>query len=129
MRRGATDYIRRRVTPETDSFWFLIRARGSVIDIVVRGTGFSHWVFSTGTIRIHLVVALIILGSCFWFYIIIFGFGLQCDAILHCHTKRLRLTCVRYTLRISFLTSEVWLRNRVVRQMSSPELELCPCTL
>ena len=35
-----------------DSFWFLIRARGSDFDLVVRGTGFSHWVFSTGTICI-----------------------------------------------------------------------------
>jgi hypothetical protein len=120
MRRGANRLYTTSCFPRGwNTFWFLFRAWAFGFDIVVRGTGFSHWVFSTGTICIRLVVALIILGSCFWFYIIILGFGLHCA--LRCYPalpyEEIALDLrFEYALRISFWTSEVWLRNRVPEQ-------------
>jgi hypothetical protein len=106
---GGQPTIHDVVFPSRDGHFLVsVSVSGFGLVIVVRGTGFSHWVFSTGTICIFSVVALIILGShCLvLFYNSRVWPTLRCYPALSYEEIALDLR-FEYAPRISFLTSEV----------------------
>jgi hypothetical protein len=108
-RYNNTTQIHDVVFPSRDGHFLVsVSVSGFGLVIVVRGTGFSHWVFSTGTICIFSVVALIILGShCLvLFYNSRVWPTLRCYPALSYEEIALDLR-FEYAPRISFLTSEV----------------------